>query len=248
MPLWRLVLPQLLTQLSLSNCQDHQVHAQPNCFPFPSHAWHLALKEISESILGSDIFWGDEHHKNPGWIAHWSLENLDAKYPILRELVRKGWTIHVSNLSIWNQIKQRTNEWEWGFMIFHGSAKTLVAPRYMEFPCLISVQPPGNLWFTVHVRLRLHASTRQQRPSTFNDPSIAIGRLGPSSALHQNLMALGAHTGQSLCQSQQAEWLDMALLERTNKKGWIWGYVSAWIYKGDNMHDCLHHLRRHFQT
>lgn len=72
---------------------------------------------------------GDEHHKNPGWIAHWSLEDLEAKYPTVLELVWKGWTIHVSNLSIWNQIKTKSvHEWVWGFMKFHGSAKTLVAP------------------------------------------------------------------------------------------------------------------------
>ena len=56
---------------TLSNCQDHQVHAQPNRYTFPSHAWHLALKEISESILGSDIFW-----RGGGWAPQENLDEL----------------------------------------------------------------------------------------------------------------------------------------------------------------------------
>lgn len=140
MPLWRLVLPQLLTQLSLKQLPStHQVHAQPNRYTFSSHAWHLALKEISESILGSDIFWVSGGGEQPA--PQENLDELHIDLPSIRELgckvsYRAGVGVkglknsHIQPINLKSNKTKNVHEWEWGFMIFHGSAKTLVAPRY----------------------------------------------------------------------------------------------------------------------
>ena len=101
----------------------------------------------------------------------------------------------------------------------------------------------ANVWFRVHQVIQLTMTMWGSRLTptttmTFNDPSIAIGRLRPSSALHQNLMALGAHAGQSLCQMKVSkEWMTWPCCEAGAfwRDRWVRRFSWNLVNKGRQM-------------